>query len=876
MLAAAFAWLAVTCAAAGEPHFAADRPLDMQHIRLDLTVDLQHQQVDAIATLTMKPLRAVSTLRLDAVDFETHSVTLGVDGQAAAPVTFADNGQAIEVELGQTLGPGREITLTVSYTVHDPIAGLHFVTPTAEEPNAPYQLWSQGEASDNRYWIPCFDHPNERQTSELVVTVDSAYRVLSNGRLLSKEPAPTAGQTVYHWRQDKPHAAYLISMVVGRFDVREDSWRDIPVTYWVPEGRASEIAPTFGRTREILDFFAERIGVPYPWDQYAQVCCHGAPGGMENTSATTFGEDVLCAPQSPLEQDSDELVSHELAHQWWGDLLTCREWAHLWLNEGFASYFEALWAEQRHGSDEFAYELYEMEQQALAADRERPVVDRNYDDPGELFDGRAYQKGAWVVHMLRGQIGDEAFWTVINRYCRTHALDTVETVDLRKIAEEVTGRSLERFFYDWTERPGHPVLNVACTWDAAGQSAGICVQQVQKSEQDKPGEAFHFPLTLEFTGDPNEPPVTVTRQIDSREVAFAVPLSQRPTMVRVDPTNAVLKEITETKGRDLWIAQLTRDPDPIGRLRAAQALTGLTPNDDPNLPTPIGRRGLATGPNVQIEELLAHALGTERFWRVQCELARLLSQFGGPVARDALLAGLNNAHPQVQRDCATALSAFRRDPAAIAALAGLVTSGSTTDATQVAAIHGYARLDPNDLLVPLQCALRRDSRDDVIRLAVLEELGARGRTDVVDAVLEWAAAGQPIECRRAALAALGQVAARTMLDESAVTRVRECLAAALRAPVPSQRAAAATALGALGDGATPSLAALRGVAADDADGSVRRAAAETLGKIAAQAGLRVELSKLLAEVAAVRAALAEVRARLRELEAQTPAHDEPH
>jgi aminopeptidase N len=829
------AWASVASLHAGPPHYAADRPLEMQHIRLDLTVDLVEKRVAATATLRMTPLRPVTSVKLDAVDFETRRVAcLGDDG-TATELSYTDDGHTIEAVLGQTAGPGEPVTLTIEYAVHDPRAGLHFISPTPDDPNAPTQLWSLGEPSDARYWIPCFDNPNERQTSELVVTAADGWQVLSNGRLVSSAAAPLPGHTVYHWVQDRPLASYLITLVVGHFQVVAQSWHDIPVAYWVPADRAADAEPTFGRTPEMLDFFSARIGMKYPWAKYVQVCCHGYPGGMENTSATTFGDDLLIREPAPLDPDVDMMVSHELAHQWWGDLLTCREWAHLWLNEGFASYFEALWTEHRRGPDEFAYEMYQAEEPALAGGRDRPIVDREYNDAGELFDSRAYQKGAWVLHMLRRQLGDDAFWQVIHQYCADFADHAVETVDLRQTAESVTGRSLEQFFHDWTERPGAPVLDVRFDWSEEQKTATVVIKQVQKTagpapQSTTPAEPFHFPLRLEFTVAGQAEPVAITRGIDRVETEIVVPLPERPTMLRVDPDNSVLKEITEHKGRDLWLAQLTADPDPIGRIRAAQALAAIEPGPA-NLPTPIGEPRETVAADDFGAVALAGALRSERFWAVRSTLARLLGERTGEVARDALIAALTDEYPDVRRTSLEGLGNFRGDPEAVAAVGSRLAASEPSDSVYAAAIASYARLAPDDLLRALQPVLARESRDEVVRNAALEALGNQGGEAAVELLGEWAGEDKPSTCRQTALTALARAAERSVVPDEFAAAVAEQVAASLHASDPEVREAGARALGALGPAAQRQVSALGEIAEKDAVAGVRQAAQEALTRI---------------------------------------------
>ncbi len=369
--------------------FAADRPLDCLHIKLELDVDVEGKHVDAIAQLELTALREVKTIALDARDLETDSVRLARGSAAPAPADYTNDGQQIEVLVDPPLAAGERATVIVEYRVDDPASGLHFFGPTEDEPDVPYVVWSQGESTTNSYWFPCFDHPNERQTTELIVTTKLGYEVSSNGRLAAKREDRNRQTVTYHWRQEKPHVAYLVSLIVGEFHIERETWRGKAVEYWVHPRYREQITRSFRNTTRMLDFFSDSIGVEYPWARYAQICCYGFGGGMENTSATTLGNRALHDQRSFLDSNSDGLIAHELAHQWWGDLLTCRDWAHLWLNEGFASYFEALWDEYDLGPDEFAYNMYQKAERARRGGARRPIVDRAYPYSRSMFDSRA-------------------------------------------------------------------------------------------------------------------------------------------------------------------------------------------------------------------------------------------------------------------------------------------------------------------------------------------------------------------------------------------------------------------------------------------------------------------------------------------------------
>lgn len=806
--------LAVAAARADQPRFQPDRPLDMRHIRLELDVDLPAKHVESTATLEMTALRPVSLVSLDAVGFQTRDVSVSRANAPPSPARHTHDGNTLNVYFDTPLSAAESVTVTVRYSVDDPRSGLHFFAPSDENPEAPWQLWSQGQDIENRHWIPCFDHPGERQTSELIVTADSKFQVLSNGRLVETLPAPQPGRTVTHWVQDKPHVSYLITLVVGQFARIDDTWRGVPVSYWVPESRKDDARHVFAKTPAMLDFFSDKIGVKYPWDKYVQVCCFDYGGGMENTSATTLGENALFNQRSALDTSSDDLIAHELAHQWWGDYLTCREWAHLWLNEGFASYFEALWGEHDLGWDEFQYDLFGKAHAAIDGAREKPVVDRRYANPGEMFDSRSYPKGAWILHMIRCRLGDDLFWQALNRYCTRYALQCVETDHLRLVLEELTGQSWERFFYDWTQRPDSPAIDVSYQWDESARVLNVTVRQTQGMPKDpakeQPAEPFHFPLTLEFSVDPDRP-VSCLHDVTQRETTFSVPLPRNPAMIRVDPNQTVLLTVHEKKPRELWLAQLTGDPNPVGRLRAIDEL--------------------ARDPGDAARADLAQALPRERFWAVQQKLAEKLGELGGDAARDALLASLHADNPKTRRASVEALAHFKGDPAAIAAVRPLVNDGDPSYRVVHAAIRTYGSLGADDVLPTVLPALEHDSDRELIRSAVLDVLGDHGAADALDTLLAWSEKGRPRDCRRQAASSLARLAKRVELDPAANARVLDRLLELASGPDGRLRRTAVAALGDMGKRAAAASDRLAKIASDDASERVRNAAKSARDKI---------------------------------------------
>jgi aminopeptidase N len=683
------------------------------------------------------------------------------------------------------------------------------------------------------------------QTTELIVTARTGFEVLSNGTLVAKTDNADTDTTTWHWKQDQPHVAYLVSLVVGKFAVQRDTWRDKPVTYYVPPDRADDIERSFGKTKRMLDFFSERIDYEYPWDKYAQVVVEQfIIGGMENTSATTLTERTLHDYRAHLDYSSDGLVAHELAHQWFGDLLTCANWTHIWLNEGFASYFEAIWAEHDEGTDAFAFNMFEKAESATGGDEKHPVAHRRWHEPWDQFDVRAYPKGAWLLHMIRRSVGDERFWEIIRTYTRKHAHRPVETVDLRKVCEDVTGRSFERFFHDWTERPGHPKMKVDYAWQADDKLARIDVKQTQD------GEAFHVPVKLALVTKDGAEPIIVEHAMHEKAHTFHVPLPSRPVRFRFDPGFSVLKEETVEQGRDLWIAQLTDDPDPVGRILAARHL-GKSHADAET-------------------QALIDALKTEPFWGVQGEICAALGEAGGKKARDALIEALKLEHPKARRRAAEALSAYRDESKVLAALRLIVEQGDASYYVEAAAIESYAKHRPTELRTVLEPVLDRPSHNEVVRRAALQGLTETLDPQVTETLIAWSARDKPRACRDEALGALAQLTRKVKLPESVLNRVVQTLTAHLSPhETPRIRRAAVEALRDLGGDAYPAVEALETLAKQDAEGRVRTAAKDAIQKIRAVAPVQPEVKQLRKELDEIKKTNEKLQERITELEGKT-------
>jgi aminopeptidase N len=820
---------------------AGDRPLAVRNLRLNLKVDLPAKTVDGRATMDFRTRRRLGSVRLDAVGFEVKQVGLALGKKDYPKVKHSHDGKNLDVDFPEELPADAEGSLRIDYKVRNPSAGLHFFAPTKEEPHVPLTVWSQGEPITNRHWIPCFDRPNVRQSTELVVTVPEGFEVLSNGALLERKPNDDKTVT-FHWRQEKPHPIYLVTLVVGKFDVVKEEWKGkdgkaVPVLYYVPVGRKADVARTFGRTREMLDFFSRRFGVRYPWEKYAQVVVEQfTAGGMENTSATTLTQRALHDERAILDSSPDGLIAHELAHQWWGDLLTCRDWSHIWLNEGFASFAEALWDEHARGPDAYSINMMNKGNAAKRGGRNRPIVDRRYSTPSSMFDARAYPKGAFVLHMLRERLGEATFWKGIQRYGSEHQYQSVETSDLRRTLEKVSGRDLERFFFDWTERPGHPTLEVSSAYDGETKQLRVQVKQTQA------GDPFHFPLAVRVTV-PGASDISTVANITSKEQSIAIPLRDRPARVEVDSAQAVLADIKETKGRDLWLEQLKNGSTAAARVRAAQYFgTSKTDAD---------------------REALAQALAAEKFSGVQVEIVNALAASGGDMCRDTLVAGLKHKEPRVRRACASQLGKYRGDAKVAAALKEVLTKGDPSYFVEGAALSSYAQLGQPGTVSVLLPWLARPSHGDQLVSAALRGLGETGDAEALDTLITWTKPGKARFARMSALTSLSRLARSPKADAKQKEKALAAMTACLKEKNWLVVFGAIQGLSQMGTAAKSAQPALEEVGRDHAEERIRSAAqlaAKAVGGEGAPAGelakLREELRKLQQDHAQLRERLA--------------------
>lgn len=733
------------------PHQAPDRVVDVHNIRIDVAFDIDEGRVLGTCTTTVSAINeGLETLPLDAVEMTIEAVS--IDGE---PVAFGYDGQELRVHYGARPA-GQQVDVAVRYQC-TPRRGLYFNRPDAGYPDKRVEIWTQGQDQDSRHWFPCHDFPNEKTTSEVIATVPERFTTLSNGRLLSVEPAGE-GLRRWHWQQATPHVYYLVTFVAGEFSVMETDVDGLPVQYLVPPGREADGDRALGNTPAMVRLFNEKIGVPYPWDKYAQVTVQDFIfGGMENTSATTLTDGCLYDERAGLDFTADDLVSHELAHQWFGDLLTCNEWAHGWLNEGFATYFEAIWTEHHRGRDEFHWEMLTNAEFYMGEDAShyrRPLVEKTYNEPIDLFDRHLYEKGSLVLHQLRAILGDDLWWKAIRHYVTKHAYQTVVTSDLQRAIFEATGRNLEWFFDQWCFKGGHPEFRTTWSWDDQAKVGRLTIAQTQETDEVTP--LFRVPLTVDFYRDGGE---AVRRRIEvsGKEEAFAIPLDFRPIAVVVDPDAQVLCTAEFERPREMLQAILAHCPTIKPQIHAVEGLA---------------RQG--SGPALAtVREVL---LDEGRFWGVRAKAAAALGKARGDRAREILLEALDVAHPKVRRAVAGALGSFRLDPVVGATLAERLAAGDASyfvESSTAAALGATRVPEAGAALVGV---LDRPAFREVIRAGALGGLAATQDQAHLPVLVEWTGWGKPSWAREAATAALGRLGKKDgQVRDEAIERLVDLL-----------------------------------------------------------------------------------------------------
>jgi aminopeptidase N len=764
---------------ADEP-YARNRSYDLQHSKIILRFDVDQKKIIGEVIHTLTTLREnTSKIEFDSVGLTIQSVT--VNKSAAKFETTAEK-LVVPVAAGKI---GVKFEIDIRYE-GKPTKGLYFILPDKEYPNRPTQIWTQGESEDTRYYLPTYDYPNDRLTTETVLTVPGSWLTVSNGKLLGVSNTANNMKT-WTWKESVPSSTYLITVVAGEFDEAKDSLRNLPVTYYAPKGRGDRLPINYSRTPAMIELFNKKYGVDYPWEKYAQVMVDDfVAGGMENSSATTNTSSSLVNPKLVAEYATgqDDLISHELTHQWFGDYVTCKDWGNIWLNEGFATFGETVWTENHFPKDQSEYQRWTDARHWFASSNlySKPIVRYDFSDSSE-FDGNAYTKGGWVLYMLRHQLGEDAFNRAIKHYLEVNHGKNVVTADLMKAVEESTNSDVDQFFNQWVYGAGAPKFDITYTYDNGKHQVAFTVKQTQKVEGHV--GLFRVPVDVEITTAAGAYlyPIIVSKQSET----FSLPASSEPLMVLFDKGGNVLKKVEFHKDKKEWLYQLNNASDFSDRADAAVTLRTLKEG--------AGHlEGKAAATNDDVLAALGEAANNDKAWGVRALAAESLGEIGGPVAAKKLIEALNSANePWLRARMAAALGDFKDDTDVLAKLQNVAEQDASYRA-RAAALQALGKLKAPNAFAILNSAIAADSPDNFLRNAALRSLGALGEEKAVPVLREWIVPGKPMETREAAIFSL----ARLQKDNKEITTQ-------IASYLPEQhfgiRMAAVSALGARGDAA---------------------------------------------------------------------------
>lgn len=574
--------------AAGTYRAAAPRINDLVHTRLDVRFDYRRRYLYGKEWVTLTPhYHPTDSLRLDARGMEIKQVALVQNGKPI-PLHYSYDGRSIYIRLNRTWRRRESYTIYIDYiskpaelkfsdtSLRKYNSGLYFVNPDSAEKDKPVQIYTQCETENASVWFPTIDKPDQKTTDEIRMTVPAKYVTLSNGRLAaSKENGD--GTRTDTWKMELPHPPYLFMMAVGDFRIYHDHWRNIPVDYYLEPAFAPYAKQIFGATPEMIDYFSGILHYDFPWNKYAQIVVRDyASGGMENTTATLLNEYVQESPRQWVDSNygkGHSTIVHELFHQWFGALVTCRSWSNQAVDETFAELSDGLWAEHQYGRDAGdALRAHDIQTYLKAKSVDTlPMVRYHYANELEMFDVLTYYKGNGVLNMLRNYLGDSAFFNGLSHYLHVNAFKNAEVDQLRIALEEVSGQDLHWFFDQWYYRAGHPVLDIRYRWDERSATETVCLQQTAA------GDAWQLPMAIDIYSGGQKQRYNI--RMSDKSDSFSFPAPAKPDLVNVDADKVLVASITDHKSLDEYLFQYFHAPLYLDRSQAIDAAS-----EDPSDP----------------------------------------------------------------------------------------------------------------------------------------------------------------------------------------------------------------------------------------------------------------------------------------------------
>jgi len=705
----------------GKYHRVRERTIDIIHYKAELSFNFNEKQVAGKATILLRPLFKSKTFPLDAIRLKIDEINL-IQKNITQPLTFDQHDHNLNITLDQDYSPSDTLTISVAYSAH-PNAGMYFLKDYEHE--GQFYVYSYGEGGLHANWLPIYNDVNDKFSTEMVVTVPQPYTVISNGNLINIKKH-NSGEQTFHWKQDLPHSNYLISIYVGEFEKGDlpPAFGTISLSYWVPKGRLEEGAYVFRNTTKMVEFFSNKFDYKYPWDKYDQVAFPDySIGAMEHTSVTGIRASVLRDENAPLNYSlpdferyytvwtSEGVISHELAHHWFGNNLTCRNLNYLWLNESFATYCQMLWYEQSLGRDEFhlvrrealdRYLNYVAKNHVI-----RPLEYEYYDAPGDMYNIEiTYFKGALVLHTLRNILGDEDFFRTMSYFLHKHEFSNVISTDFKIAIEEATGKNLDWFFDDWIYGGGYPIFEVSYNYLSDQKLVDLIIKQIQPIIEGQ--DLFKLPVEIMIATSKGTKKETVW--VKNKVDQFLLICDEKPLMVSFDGKGALVAEVRFNKSLPELIYQINNDELP-GRIWALRQMAKKYPVHPKTLQT------------------ISDILSGQCFWGLKAEAALLSGELRTPEAVKEIETALKSPDYRVRKAAVLALPNFRLDFAE-KILKNVIKKDTHTDVIATA-IVALARTKPDANVDFIRQQINRPAWYDEIRLACLQAFEIIGDKQLV-------------------------------------------------------------------------------------------------------------------------------------------------
>ena len=533
-----------------------DKKNVLEHTKLKVSFNFKDKQLNGEAWVTLKPyFYETNKVTLDAKAMLLHTISLN---NKELPYNY--NGSQIIIDLPKKYKKDEKYTLYIKYTARPEkvrqkgstaitqAKGLYFINSESIDKSLPTQIWTQGETEASSCWFPTIDSPNQKTSQEIYITVPNKFKTLSNGKLENQTKNNNGTRTDY-WNFKEKHAPYLFFMGVGEFEIIKDSYKNIPVEYYVEKEYAPYAKDIFGDTPEMIKFFSEKLGVEFPWNKYSQIVGREyVSGAMENTTAVIHGDQAYQMPGQLIDENKHEnTIAHEIFHHWFGNLVTAESWSNLTLNESFANYSEYLWREYKYGklnADSHLYETIEAYKQG--GNDNKHLVRFHYKNREDMFDAVSYNKGGAIVHMLRKHVGDKAFFAALKLYLTENKFKATEVHHLRLAFEKVTGKDLNWFFNQWYFSKSHPKIQVSYDYNTIENKVAVNIYQTD--------EVFKFPLAIDIVENGKTTRKNVF--VNNRDNSFVFTYTKIPEIILVNADAVLLADFTETKTKQLYISQL--------------------------------------------------------------------------------------------------------------------------------------------------------------------------------------------------------------------------------------------------------------------------------------------------------------------------------